>query len=206
MWLNKILDVEEDIEKLRESIEKNIFDKIKKKKLTPLEFTILEAVFNLKTISGYDLINILNEQFAKTWEASSGTVYPILSKLEKNGYLESKKVKSPIGPLKNVYSLSEAGKQIIKMKVSDNFHDQLKYIENFLTELSIIYINSFPNAEREEKTEQIKSLLNNMFSNIMNRIPTNIKFPRFCPECGSKIEKQGVEFCSFCGTELRNRT
>ncbi|MBD3194222.1 MAG: zinc-ribbon domain-containing protein [Candidatus Lokiarchaeota archaeon] len=202
MWLNKFLDVEDDIEKLRENIETNIFSNIKKKKLTPLEFTILEAIFNLKTISGYDLIRVLNEQFAKTWKASSGTVYPILSKLEKNGYLESKKVKSPIGPLKSVYSLTDAGKKLIETKVSDNFVDQLQYIENFLTELSLIYINSSEDNQKDEEAEKVNNLLKDMLSNILKRIPTNMKYPRYCPECGSKINKKGVEFCSYCGTKL----
>ena len=82
MWLNKFLDLEEDIEKLGMKFNKDIFRKIKKTKLTPLEVTILEAIFNVKTISGYDLIEILNSQFAKTWQAKSGTIYPILNKLQ----------------------------------------------------------------------------------------------------------------------------
>jgi len=206
MWLNKFLDVEEDIEKLSKKATNNIFKKIKKKKLTPLEVTVLEAIFNVKTISGYDLIEILNTQFAKTWEAKSGTIYPILNKLENNGYLISRKVKSPIGPLKSVYSLTDAGEQIIKSKVSDHFGEQLKFIENFLGEFSIAYIRSFPDELFEEKSLKIKEVLKDMFRNIKNKLPKDVNFARFCPQCGSKIISKGADFCSFCGADLhKNR-
>jgi hypothetical protein len=61
-----------------------------------------------------------------------------------------------------------------------------RFIIRAHTELSIIYIKSFHDTDREEKTEQIKSLLNTMFSNIMDRIPTNMKFPRFVLNAGQK--------------------
>lgn len=104
MWLGKFLDLEQDLKDLRSKIKKGLLDKITKDKLTPLEFTIIETIFNSKELSGYDLMVNLNKQFAGTWEAHSGTIYPILRKLENNGFLKAKTVKSPIGPLRKVYS------------------------------------------------------------------------------------------------------
>ena len=46
MWLGKFLDLEEDINELRSRIKKGIFDNLKKNKLTPLELTIIERIFN----------------------------------------------------------------------------------------------------------------------------------------------------------------
>jgi DNA-binding PadR family transcriptional regulator len=135
MWLGKFVDLEEDLDELKEQIEKEIFKGIKKSKLTPVEFTIIETIFNFKGMSGYDLIQNLNKQFAGTWVAQSGTIYPILSKLERDGFLRSNMVKTPIGPLRKVYFLTEAGEEIIKLKVNKNFYDQLKFLENFLVEL-----------------------------------------------------------------------
>ena len=86
MWLSKFLDLKEDVKGLTEDIKDAIFKDLKKERLTPLEFTILENVFNAEKITGYDLIQRLNDQFAGTWEAKSGTIYPILSKLKKNGF------------------------------------------------------------------------------------------------------------------------
>ena len=51
----------------------------------------------------------------------------------------------------------------------------------------------------------LKELFKEMFKNLANKIPSNVKFPRFCPQCGSKISKKGVDFCSYCGADIRNR-
>ena len=61
MWHGN-LDLEEDIKELRSKIKKDLFQGIKKYKLTPLEFTILETIFNSKELAGYDLILNLNKQ------------------------------------------------------------------------------------------------------------------------------------------------
>lgn len=170
MWLGKFLDLEDDLKKLRSKIKEEIFDDITKHKVTPLEFTIIENIFNHEKLSGYDLIHNLNKHFAGTWKAKSGTIYPILSKLKKNGFLHIERVKSEIGPIKKVYSLTEVGEELLKMKVNKNFQDQLKFVENFLIELSSVYIHSLPEIERFGKTEEVKQLIKEISERIINRI------------------------------------
>ncbi|MBY8987649.1 MAG: PadR family transcriptional regulator [Candidatus Lokiarchaeota archaeon] len=170
MWLGKFLDFEEDIKYLRTKIKEELFDNIKKSKLTPLEFTIIESIFNSKKLSGYDLINNLNKHFAGTWKAQSGTVYPILSKLKKNGFLNIEHIKSAIGPIKKVYSLTEVGEELLKVKVNKNFQDQLNFIENFLVELTSIYIRSFSKEYQGKKIEEVHKSIKDVFENVKNRI------------------------------------
>ena len=201
MWLGKFLDLEDDIEMLRSKIKQEIFKKIKKNKLTPLEFTIIEVIFNSNALSGYDIIQTLNKHFAGTWKARSGTVYPILSKLERNGFLKSKTVKSPIGPIRKVYSLSEAGEEILKMKVNKNFADQLKFLENFIIELSAIYVKSYPEQVRKEIIDEVQSTLNESFERIKASIPSTLRFKAKCTSCGIEIGRK-VAYCPFCGTQL----
>ena len=208
MWLGKFLDLKEDLKELSSSIKKSILQTIKKDKLTPLEFTILENIFNYpKGIYGYDLISALNKHFAGTWEARSGTVYPILSKLKQNGFLESKNVKSPIGPIQKVYSLTKAGRVIIKRKVSINFIDQIKFMENFFTELLKIYINSTPEEEKEEQTDKIYDLIDDTFENIRNSLFQGKEiFKKVCLSCNTETSRRGSAYCSFCGTSLVSGT
>ena len=203
MWLGKFLDFEEDLKNLKVKIKEEIFKNIKKSKLTPLEFTILENIFNSKQLSGYDLIKNLNKHFAGTWEAQSVTIYPVLSKLEKDGFLKAEKVKSPIGPLRKVYSLSKAGEELLKHKVNKNYLDQLKFIENFLVELSSIYVHSFPPEEKKEKIEEIRLALKDTLKNVMNIIPIVLEFKTVCYKCGSEISRE-VTYCPKCGTSLLN--
>ncbi len=202
MWLSKFLDLEEDLEKLRSTIKEEVFDNIKKYRLTPLEFTIIESIFNSKRISGYDLIRILNEHFAGTWKAQSGTIYPILSKLKKNGFLKIERVKSEIGPVKKVYSLTEVGGALLKAKVNKNFQDQLNFVENFLVELSSIYIHSFSEEEKEERIREVQNSLKKALENIIKNIPPTVKFKTLCPKCETEFDRNTVKYCSECGTPL----
>jgi len=201
MWLGKFLDFEDDIEMLRSKIKKEIFKKIKKNKLTPLEFTTIEVIFNSSALSGYDIIQTLNKHFAGTWKARSGTVYPILSKLERNGFLNSKAVKSPIGPIRKVYTLTDAGEEILKVKVNKNFLDQLKFLENFIIELSSIYVKSYPKQEMSSVIEEVLATLNESFERIKGSIPSTLRFKAKCTNCGIEIGRK-VAYCPFCGTQL----
>jgi len=205
MWLGKFLDLEEDIDDLRSKIKKGIFDNLKKNKLTPLEFTIIESIFNNQQISGYDLIRILNEHFAGTWEAQSGTIYPILSKLKRDGFLKIKTVKSPIGPLKKVYSLTEAGNELLKVKVNKNFLDQVKFIENFLIELASIYIHSFPIEEKDKIIKKVQELLKESLEHVNSTIPTSVNFKVRCSQCGAVLIRDDAMFCAHCGSSLKSR-
>lgn len=198
MWLGKFLDFEDDIKELKSKTKKEIFNSLGKSKLTPLEFTIIETIFNSQLLSGYDLIKNLNQHFAGTWEARSGTIYPILRKLEKDGFLKSKKVRSQIGPLRKIYSLTEPGEEILKYKVNKNYKDQLKFIENMLVELSSIYITSFPVNKQKKKMEEIRENLKKMFGTILNNIPPASKLKMRCNECGFEIGKD-VSNCTNCG-------
>jgi len=201
MWLGKFLDFEDDIEELSSTIKKEIFKTLHKSKLTPLEFTIIETIFNSKQLSGYDLIKNLNRSFAGTWEAQSGTIYPILRKLEKDGFLKAQKVKSPIGPIKKVYSLTEAGDELLKYKVNKNYYDQLKFVENFLVELSSIFIRSFPSKEQNLKIAEIQSALNESLKNVMQNIPPTLEYKTMCNNCGAEIGRE-VAHCPQCGQSL----
>ena len=202
MWLGKFLDLEEDMKELHSKIEKQIFTNIKKNKLTPLEFTIIESIFNNQQISGYDLIRVLNIHFAGTWEAQSGTIYPILSKLKRDGFLKIIKVKSPVGPIKKVYSLTEAGEELLKIKVNKNFRDQLTFIENFLRELSSVYIHSLTEDEKDDSIREVQEMLKKSIQNVIESLPTAVEFKIICKKCGSEIEQKEAKFCNNCGEPI----
>ena len=201
MFLKKFLDLEDDIEILRSKIKQEIFKKIKKNKLTPLEFTTIEVIFNSNALSGYDIIQTLNKHFAGTWKARSGTIYPILSKLERNGFLNSKMFKTPIGPIRKVYTLTDAGEELLKLKVNKNYADQLKFLENFIIELSSIYVKSYPKEVRKEIIDEVQTTLNESFERIKASIPSTLRFKAKCTSCGIEIGRK-VAYCPFCGTQL----
>lgn len=199
VWLGKFLDLKDDIPKrIRDKLSKDFG----RQKLTPLEFTILENIYNAKLISGYDLIQNLNSHFAGTWKAQSGTIYPLLSKLKRKGLLDSKQKKSPIGPMVTLYFLTNEGEAILKTKVNKNFKDQVKFLENFLIELSNIYIQSFPATEWHEKKAEVQKLVENSLKSVIASISSDFNTENRCSKCGSEIDREDSNFCSFCGTPL----
>ncbi|MFX1395211.1 MAG: helix-turn-helix transcriptional regulator [Promethearchaeota archaeon] len=210
MWLGKFLDLKADIEEMAFEIKKKLLEDLKgKRKLTPLEFTILEFIFNNKELTGYTLIQKLNEHFAGTWTAQSGTIYPILSKLKHKGYLKTKEVKSEIGPLKKVYFLTESGERILKVKVNRNFKDQIKFIENFLIELTSIYIHSLSEKAEEkeidERIDEVHELLKKLFGRVIKGIPLKMGIQITCPECNAELDQRDAVYCPFCGTSLSKK-
>ncbi len=164
MWSSKLLDIEEDIPEERKE---KLLEHLYRKKLTPLEFTVLQIIFNAGKIPMDDLILKLNENFtdlAKTGIFRSGNMKPILSRLKKHfRFVEKTRSPSKLGPLINFFSLTDAGKEILKTKVTKNFDDQLDYIKNFLFQLTCVYIGSIPIDQREEEIIRVMSLLEKEF-------------------------------------------
>lgn len=204
MWLGKFLDLKDDIDSMATEIKQKVLADLKKSKLTPLEFTILENIFNNKGLSGYDLIQNLNKHFAGLWIAHSGTIYPILSKLKRNGFLRTKPVKSELGPLKKVYYLTESGESILKLKINKNFGDQINFVENFLIELVSIYIHSSEENEGdvEKRIDEVLELLKKSYGKVITVISSKYAIRRMCPECKAETVRKDADYCAVCGTSL----
>lgn len=46
-------------------------------------------------------------------ELCEGTLYPMLTRLEKNGYITCRKAKSPLGPIRKYYTITISGKKYL---------------------------------------------------------------------------------------------
>jgi len=199
MWLGKVLDLKSDVsQEIRAILSHNIGPK----KLTPLEFSILETIFNAKQVSKEDLIELLNKHFAGTFKAKAITIYPLLSKLKSRGFLDSKEVKSLLGPLVKVYYLTNAGEEVLKTKVNKNFLDQIKFIENFLVELASIYIKSFSQEERDIRGQEVENLIKSLLESVIQKIPKAYILETRCPSCNAIVDRENSKYCSNCGQLL----
>lgn len=58
---------------------------------------------------GYEILARLEE--AGFENLLEGTLYPVLTRLEKKGLISCRKAKSPFGPIRKYYSITEDGKQ-----------------------------------------------------------------------------------------------
>ena len=130
---------------------------------------------------GYEMIQQLNNLFAGSWEAKSGTIYPILSKLEKNKkmILGSRK-KSPLGPVKKVYILEDVGRETIDRIIRNNFDSDLEFVANFLNLISPFLLH----LHRDDEFDEIYNKLL-----IIPEKITNIAKERAITEVDQKLRK-----------------
>ncbi|CAM3784545.1 PadR family transcriptional regulator [Cohnella lubricantis] len=61
--------------------------------------------------SGYEIKSAFEAPLAYFFDASFGTIYPTLAKLEKLGYIEKENVVQDNRPNKNVYSITDSGRE-----------------------------------------------------------------------------------------------
>ncbi len=73
-----------------------------------LEGCVLSVIAEGETY-GYEILSRL-EQDGFT-ELGEGTLYPVLTRLDKNGCIACRKAKSPLGPIRKYYTITETGIQ-----------------------------------------------------------------------------------------------
>lgn len=71
-----------------------------------LEGCILKII-SIKETYGYELVESLNDGGFK--DMTEGSVYPLLLRLEKKGFINSVKKPSPLGPKRKYYFLTPLG-------------------------------------------------------------------------------------------------
>lgn len=86
---------------------------------------------------GYDILLTLNRTFEGIWEAKTGTVYPLLNKMASTSHpggaiLRGEEKKSPIGPVKTVYELTEDARAEIKQILANTFENDIQFMERYL--------------------------------------------------------------------------
>jgi len=74
-----------------------------------LELCVLSILDN-KNCYGYELVNDISKSFS----ISEGTIYPLLSRLKKEGYVTTYLEESQEGPTRKYYELTSSGKIILK--------------------------------------------------------------------------------------------
>ena len=64
---------------------------------------------------------------------NEGTIYPILIRLEKKGLIKSTKRKSPLGPTRKYFNISESGREYLKSFESE-WNEIKRIVDNFVNE------------------------------------------------------------------------
>lgn len=76
-----------------------------------LELCVLNAI-NGASLYGYDIVRKLCD--IKGLVISEGTIYPILSRLKREGFVKTKLVESKEGPARKYYELTKKGEKVLE--------------------------------------------------------------------------------------------
>ncbi|WP_234122738.1 PadR family transcriptional regulator [Clostridium hydrogenum] len=93
-----------------------------------LELCVL-AVLDKKDCYGYELVN----EISKDIEISDGTIYPILRRLNKEGYFTTYLQESTEGPPRKYYKLTDLGKET-REKLTQEWETFVERVNNILKE------------------------------------------------------------------------
>lgn len=76
-----------------------------------LEGCVLALVAKGETY-GYEILSELVRHGFE--DLGEGTLYPVLTRLDKNGLISCRKAKSPYGPIRKYYSVTDEGKKYLE--------------------------------------------------------------------------------------------
>lgn len=76
-----------------------------------LEGCVLAIIARGETY-GYEILSQLGTNGFR--DLGEGTLYPLLTRLDKNGYISCRKAKSPLGPIRKYYTITSQGEEYLK--------------------------------------------------------------------------------------------
>jgi DNA-binding PadR family transcriptional regulator len=72
---------------------------------------VILGILMKKSQTGYDIKNLLESVFSYFYNASFGTIYPTLAKMEKEGFISKESIVQDGKPNKNVFTITAKGRE-----------------------------------------------------------------------------------------------
>ncbi len=92
---------------------------------------VLSIIKTSSDITGYDLIQEINNKFKDLWKASAGTIYPLLNRLEERGFIASKEITEG-GRQKKLFNITIKGKEELKNILENNLEISLQTLGDYI--------------------------------------------------------------------------
>ncbi len=98
-----------------------------------LDILVLSIIENYDGIgiSGYDLARSINKKFNKLWHASPGTIYPLLNRLAKRGFIVMEEVIKNNRNIK-LYRITESGQNRLREVLKSNLEPSINTLGEYL--------------------------------------------------------------------------
>ena len=115
--------------------------------ISGLELLVLSIIKNKRDISGYDIIQEIDKKFKGMWNASAGTIYPLLSRLSEKGYVTIDEVIEN-NRLKKLYSITDKGMNELRNTINSNFRRSIDSLGDYIQTV----IKAIPHFEKSVDT------------------------------------------------------
>ena len=106
-----------------------------KKSLSGLDILVLSIITNKNGITGYELIQDINDKFKDLWQASAGTIYPLLNRLSSKLLVETEELTDENNRKKKIYRISRKGKDELKRVLVNNLEPSITTLGDFIKTL-----------------------------------------------------------------------
>ncbi|SNS17984.1 transcriptional regulator, PadR family [Anaerovirgula multivorans] len=126
-----------------------------------IKFAILGFLM-YKELTGYDIKQFMIQSTSNFMNASFGSIYPALDKLEKDGLISSTKVVEK-GKYKKVYEINERGREVFISWLEEPI-DFMKSYEDILAK--IFFYGNLPKEKASELIEQLIVDINQKIENL----------------------------------------
>ncbi|NBD24576.1 PadR family transcriptional regulator [Paenibacillus glycinis] len=182
--------------------------------MNTLSYGLLSAI-SIESCSGYDLI----ERMKLFWKADHSQIYPILGKLESQGYVRHESVKQVNKPDKKVYFVTDSGIEVLKKwmaeptsepVIRDEFALKMHSISMFDEEQTIALLKERRAlyeqrlADLEARNERLR-LKREAYGEDDSGIPTQFLGPFFLLEREILNAKTELKWCDWALEHLGTR-
>ncbi len=116
--------------------------------LSGLDILVLSIIKNHEGISGYKIIQEINEKFKSLWRASPGTIYPLLNRLYSKRFVETEDIIDKNNRHKKIYTSTDSGIDRLKEVLKDNLEISMNTLGDFIRTIVRAWV---PNEERINK-------------------------------------------------------
>jgi DNA-binding PadR family transcriptional regulator len=99
--------------------------------ISGLELLVLSIIKNRNGISGYDIIQEIDDKFKGMWKASAGTIYPLLSRLSDKNYVSIEQVVEN-NRLKKLYHITDKGINELQNTLNSNFRRSVDSLGDYI--------------------------------------------------------------------------
>ena len=97
-----------------------------------LDILVLSIIRNREGSSGYEISQEINKKFKPMWRASPGTIYPLLNRLDKKGFVEIEEFVDENNRQKKIYTITIQGIERLKEVLKDNFETSMNTLGDYI--------------------------------------------------------------------------